>query len=259
MDLASTTAPTRFEPFPSGPSLAEDDWQRLLRQHNLMRPLAKALLLDQIAAAVQLEDEQQQQLVRQFLAGQQVDNEATLQQWLQQQRLSLADLYAMATRAWRLLRYSESRFAAEVESRFLDRKLQLDQITYSLIRVDDVDLARELHQMIKEGEADFPELAPLHSSGPEARSRGVVGPISLAAAHPELMARLRVAQPGQLLDPFCVTDLWLVVRLEQHTPAQLDDAMRQQLLQELLELWLQQQVELLLSGEPLPAIDPIPA
>jgi len=228
---------------------------RMLRQHGLNGALARALVLDQICAAVPLTPDDEQALLREYLARQQVTDEPALQLWLQQRRWTLEDLRAVATRQMRVLRFSEARFGSEVEPRFLDRKLELDQITYSLIRVQDADLARELHQMIKEGEADFPELAPVHSSGPEARSRGVVGPISLAAAHPELMARLRVASEGQLLDPFCVTELWLVVRLERRLPAQLDEEMRVKLLQELFEQWLQQVSEALLRGEPQPVIE----
>lgn len=226
---------------------------RILRQHGLHQSLARALLLDQVCTTVSLTEDEEQGTIREYLARQQIGSDEALQQWLQHHHLSFDDLQAAATRQLRLLRYSETRFGAQVESHFLDRKLELDQITYSLIRVADPDLARELHQMIKEGEADFPELAPLHSSGPEIRSRGVIGPISLAAAHPELMARLRVAEPGELLEPFLVTDLWLVVRLEQRHAAQLDQEMRLRLLQDLFDQWLQQQVDALLRGEPLPA------
>ena len=242
---------------PGLPSLPPALANQVLRRHGLNQALAKALLLDQVCATVTLSDDDERQVIREFLARQQVDNDEALQRWLQARRWNLDDLRAVATRQLRVLRYSQARFGAEVEPRFLDRKLELDQITYSLIRVADGDLARELHQMIKEGEADFSELAPQHSSGPEARSRGVVGPISLAAAHPELMARLRVAETGQLLDPFMVTDLWLVVRLEQRHLAQLDDTMRARLQQELLDQWLQQQSEALLQGQPLPTLEPL--
>jgi parvulin-like peptidyl-prolyl isomerase len=252
----AATSPA-FDPLielcPGLPILPAEAANRLLRQHGLSQALARAVLIDRVCSGVTLTEAEEQAAIREFLARQQVTSDEGLKQWLQQRRWTFDDLQAVATRQLRVLRHSEARFSGEVEPRFLDRKLELDQITYSLIRVADADLALELHQMIKEGEADFPELAPVHSSGPEARSRGVVGPISLAAAHPELMARLRVAEAGQLLEPFRVTDLWLVVRLEQRSPAQLDEAMRQRLLQDLFDQWLQQQADALMQGAPLTA------
>jgi len=256
----ATTEPVTgsvIELCPGKPSLPAQLANQLLRRHGLNQALAKALLLDLVCATVALSDDDERQAIREFLARQQVDSDEALQRWLQARQWSFDDLREVATRQLRVLRYSQARYGSEVEPRFLDRKLELDQITYSLIRVSEEDLARELHQMIKEGEADFAVLAPQHSSGPEARSRGVVGPISLAAAHPELMARLRVAEAGQLLDPFMVTDLWLVVRLEQRHPAKLDEPMRTRLQQELLDQWLQQQSEALLQGHPLPTLEPL--
>ena len=54
-----------------------------------------------------------------------------------------------------LNRFQQLVFNDEVEQHFLSRKLAHDQVTYSLIRVRDGDLAFELHQRLVEGEADF--------------------------------------------------------------------------------------------------------
>ena len=42
--------------------------------------------------------------------------------------------------------------------------------------------------------------------GPEAKTKGVVGPVPLNQAHPALSERLRTSQPGQLLEPFRIDD-----------------------------------------------------
>ena len=61
-----------------------------------------------------------------------------------------------------------------MEQHFLSRKLAHDQVTYSLIRVRDGDLA-ELHQRLLEGEADFATLASRHRKEQNAPSGGTTG------------------------------------------------------------------------------------
>jgi parvulin-like peptidyl-prolyl isomerase len=68
-----------------------------------------------------------------------------------------------------------------------------------------------------------------------------------------------VGQPGQIWPPFPVDRFWIVVRLEEHLPARLDEPTAQRMLEELYEAWLQDRVNLLIAGEPLPALPPLPA
>ena len=80
-----------------------------------------------------------------------------------------------------------------------------------------------------------------------------MGPISLTQAHPDVVHRLRTSQPGQLLPPFFLVDIWLILRLDSWEGARLEDELREELLSELFHDWLQEQALQLLSGaEPAP-------
>lgn len=57
--------------------------------------------------------------------------------------------------------------------------------------------------------------------------------------------KLQTSQPGQLWQPLQLGQHIVIVRLEKFIPAQLDKFMRQRLLRELFEKWLQEQIELL--------------
>jgi parvulin-like peptidyl-prolyl isomerase len=61
-------------------------------------------------------------------------------------------------------------------------------------------------------------------------------------AHPELARRLRTSPPGLLLEPFQIEEWWLVVRVENYTPAVLDDATRMAMAKEIFEEWLQAEI-----------------
>ena len=139
------------------------------------------------------------------------------------------------------------RFAAKAEARFLERKNELDQVVYSLLRLKNSFLARELYLQIEAGESNFADLAKRYAEGPERNTNGIVGPVSLTQAHPLLVEKLRVAQPGILLEPFRISDWWLVVRLERYSPATFTDEASDQMCQEMFDLWVDEETVASLS------------
>ncbi len=251
--LSGVIPPALIAIAPGKPLLSVHDTNRLLRQQGVALALAQAVVLDRVVSSVSLTADEENALMRAYLEGEGVDSKEAMAQWLARKGWSAADLRYFATKSERLRRYSQSRYAHEAEIRFLDRKLDLDQVTYSLLRVSDRDQAEELYCQLREGEAEFAALVAEHAEGKERITRGLIGPIALSAGHPALAERLRVGTPGQLWPPFELGGLWLLVRLEERFPAQLDDAMRARMVDELFQIWFKEQVSLLMAGEePMP-------
>lgn len=241
------------------PVLSVERTNQLLQRHGLNRALAEAVVHESVAAAVTLTPEEEHPLIRAALEPEGVDGEQALVVWLERRRWSFDDLRAWATLAERLRRWQEWRFGAEVEIRFLERKPELDRVTYSLLRVSDGDLAQELYFRLKEDGADFAALVQAFSEGSEKASRGLIGPVAVSAGHPELARRLRVSSCGQLWAPFELAGTWLLIRLEERWPVQLDALMCSRMVKELFDLWVNERIELLLEGEELPPVPQPPA
>ena len=256
--LSGVPDPPCIEIAPGRPWLTLAETNRLLRQQGLSLAVAQAWVLDEIAAVIELSAEEEKALIRQYLESESVKSDKEMGQWLEKKRLSFADLRYFATKGERLRRWQQLRYGEDAELRFLERKLQLDRVVYSMLRVKDQALAEELYQSIKEGEADFPLLAERHSEGSEKTSRGQIGPVSLAAGHPDLASKLRISSPGQLWPPFLVVDVWIVLRFERLLPAQLNEETRGRMIEELFQTWFAERVQLLMQGEPLPALPPLP-
>jgi hypothetical protein len=228
---------------------------RLARQQGLCLAIAQASVYDEICQATALPKRIEQEAMRRFRQQEDLDSEVERKAYLKAKGWTAADLRYFATKGLRLERFQQLVFQGEVELRFLANKLDLDQISYSLIRVTDSDLAFELHQRLLEGEASFEELASAYSEGKERDKGGSIGPVPLNQAHDAVVNKLRVAQPGQLWPPFFLEDIWLILRLDQWQGARLDDDTRAELLDELLNEWIQNRVMQLLDGEtpaPLP-------
>lgn len=184
-----------------------------------------------------------EQSLGRFLAELQLQDPAARQAWCELRGLEEQDLLNLALRPLRWQTWCEQRFEATVETEYLRRKGEFDQVTYSLLRVRDADLAAELHQQIREGEATFADLAGRFSEGPEQRTNGVVGPVPLATPHPSLARLLQISQPGQLWPPKQLEDWWIIVRLDSLTTAQLDGPLRRRLVLDQGEQWLRTRVQ----------------
>ena len=143
--------------------------------------------------------------------------------------------------------FIRERYEAKAETRFLQRKSELDQVVYSLLRLEDRFLAQELYLEIESGESNFADLAKRYAEGPERNTNGIVGPVSLTQAHPILVEKLKIAQPGILLEPFPISDWWLVVRLERYAPATFTDEVSEQMCEEIFKAWIDEETATILS------------
>ena len=186
--------------------------------------------------------EQLKAMLEQWCQQQRIDSPQTLQRWQQQQGLSPEQWQQFVARRWRWLLWCEQNLEAKLNSHYLERKSQLDQVSYSLLRVKDQHLANELHLRIKEGEASFEEIASEYSEGPERQQGGRLGPVPLSQPHPMLAKLLQVSTPGQLWPAKQLEDWWIVVRLEELHCTELTDSLKQRLLFELGDQHLEEQL-----------------
>ena len=246
-----------IELHPGTPSCDVATLNRLARQQELGVAMARALIYDEICQAVPLSQDDGETLIRMYLEQQGVDpnNADAHQTFLQVKGWSSEDLGYISSRWERIERFQNQIFADEVERQFLSRKLAHDQVIYSIIRVRDGDLAFELHQRLLDEGASFADLAGTFSEGAERDSEGICGPVPFDQAHATVVDKLRGCQEGELLEPFFLVDIWLILRLERWQGARLDDAMRSTMLEELFDQWMEQRITTLTEGrtpDPLP-------
>ncbi len=151
--------------------------------------------------------------------------------------------------------FSEHQFGPALEELFLTSSSGRDTIIYSLLRVKDAFLARELWIRIEENEITFAEAAATYGEGPEASSKGVIGPLPIGRLLPvQLGEMLRRLQPGEIAPPQQLGEWIILLRLEKLISARFDEDMRKQLLNEQLEEFLAKRAEQLLDGE---QVDPL--
>jgi PPIC-type PPIASE domain len=160
----------------------------------------------------------------------------------QSRNMSQVQLTKIAERTVKLQQFKQGIWGGKIGSYFLERKSQLDRVVFSVMQIADGSIAQELYFRVQSGETPFAELALKHSQGVEAQAGGKVGPISIANLHPDMARQIGLLQPGQVSPLFIINHAYVFVQLEETIPAQFDDNLRQSLLDELFEKWLQAQI-----------------
>jgi parvulin-like peptidyl-prolyl isomerase len=222
--------------------ITEVEMLPLLVRYRLLPQFLREVILDQAIVAFACTDEDIVAAAKQFYAQQQIKTDSDLQTWLSCNHLTLNQIEEILNRTIRIGKFKQATWEHKLESYFLQRKGKLDRVIYSLIRLKDEQLAQELYFRIQEGEQSLATLAQQYSDGSEAQTGGLIGPTELSKPHPLLAQKLAASQPGQLLPPMRLEDWVVLVRLEKFLPCQLDDAMRQRLLNELFEAWITEQL-----------------
>jgi len=235
------------------------DQLALLRRHNLLLPLVRQQLIAEAVADAPVDEETHANLMASFRKREQLEDPEDWAAYLRDRGMGEADLAWQLELPLRVASHCSEHFLHKAEAHFLERKNQLDQVVYSLLRVKDRFLAQELYLQISGGEAHFADLAAQWAEGPERGTKGIVGPVPLTQAHPALAERLRTTKPGQLMEPFQIADWWLVARLERYEPARFDDAIAQQMTQELFQEWVQEEIAGKIGRMPHPLGESTPA
>ncbi|MEM9483852.1 MAG: peptidylprolyl isomerase [Cyanobacteria bacterium P01_F01_bin.116] len=207
-----------------------------LQQHQLLPRLVQEIVLDQAIESVACDPEE---AYRTFCRQRNLVSEEHQQNWQTQHKLTQEQMYMLALREAKIAKFKEDTWGNQAESYFLERKVKLDRVLYSLIRTKDPSLAQELYFRLNDDGGSFADLARRYSEGQEAQTGGLIGPVELSVPHPMIGRMLSVSQPEQLWSPTPIGEWYVITRLEKFVPAQFDDAMRKRLIEELFKTWLQ--------------------
>ncbi|MBT9317581.1 peptidylprolyl isomerase [Leptothoe spongobia] len=208
-----------------------------LQQHQLLPRLVQEVVLDQSIESVACDPEE---AYKTFCLQRNLVSEQQQQAWQTQHKLTQEQMYMMALRDAKIAKFKEDTWGNQAESYFLERKIKLDRVLYSLIRTKDPSLAQELYFRLNDDGGSFADLARRYSEGQEAQTGGLIGPVELSVPHPMIGRMLSVSQPEQLWSPTPIGEWYVITRLEKFVPAQFDDSMRQRMIDELFKTWLQE-------------------
>ena len=219
-------------------AITAEELASLLVRYQMLPQLVREVLIDSAIAPLNCSPEEHERAIQQFYTVNQLATNQQRKTWLSERGMTVEHLEALVLRQLKINKFKQETWAAKLESYFLKRKAQLDQVTYSLLKTQDAGLAQELYFCIRDDGRSFEEMARRHF--PAAQFQ-VLGPVDVEK-HPLVAQVLQKHQIGQPCSPVWVNNCFIIMRVEQVFPAQLDEAMRQRLLDELFNNWLQEQL-----------------
>jgi hypothetical protein len=191
---------------------------------------------------VEVNQQDAKKIINEYRNREKLTNEADMQNHLRGLGLQASDLVWQLLLPYRIRVFSMEKFSHRAENRFLQRKNSLDKVVYSVLRAPSHGLAHEYYHRIFDGESDFSVLTKELANGPEQHTRGIVGPVPLSQAHPQLAERMRISSVGELISPFQIDKWWIVARVESFLPAAFSDTVKMSMCRELFDLWINEEL-----------------
>ncbi len=222
------------------PSNSSTDLIALMRRSRLLPQLRRELAIEQAITTVVCQTEEVDLARQQFYESNRIADELERQAWLEYYSITQAELDELAVRELKLEKFKQLQWGNQLETVFFKHKAKFDKVLYSILRTSKPEVAQELFFRIQAGEQSFADAARSYAEGPEAQTGGLIGPVEVGQIHPVLAQKLMSSQPGQLHLPVQIDTWFVIVQLEKQFPAQLDQPIRQKLLDGLFENWLQE-------------------
>ena len=214
-----------------------DEFIILLRKNNLLNQFLKNFITNLICSKVNLKIDVQE-INDNFCKKNNLLEEKDLLTFLSLRGIKMEDHKRNLENTEKIKFIANKEFAKNAETEFINSKTSLDQYTYSLISVEESDLAYELYLQIESEEAGFSEIATKYSTESNNKKMGTIGPQSIANVHPLLKKKILTAKKGELLNPFQIDKWWVILRVEDKIEAKLDDLQRSKITLSLFDKWV---------------------
>ncbi|BAZ01084.1 PpiC-type peptidyl-prolyl cis-trans isomerase [Tolypothrix tenuis PCC 7101] len=160
--------------------------------------------------------------------------------WLEEQRINVEEWSQGIKVALLENKLKEYLFGATVDGAYISNRDNYRRVALSQILLTDLATAWKIVQLLREGEASFCALALEHSKGKQSQENGgFVGIRYLVELIPEIAEPLSQAKEGEIIGPVQTKMGYHVLRVEKWFPIELNQGVRQQIMDSLFDAWLQ--------------------
>jgi parvulin-like peptidyl-prolyl isomerase len=163
--------------------------------------------------------------------------------WLQANFLSVDDFEHLVAHSLITEKLAQQLFGDRVEHFFHQNLLDYSGATIYEVVLEDRELAMEIFYSLQEGDLSFADVAYQYIRDPELKRRGgYIGTVGRKQLRPEISAAVFAAKPPQLIKPVVTAVGIHLIQVEEIVQATLDDRLRQRILMDMFDRWLEEQV-----------------
>jgi parvulin-like peptidyl-prolyl isomerase len=160
--------------------------------------------------------------------------------WLQEQRITVEDWSGGIRVELLTKKLKEYLFGDAVDAHYISNRNDYKRVALSQILVSDLPDALKVAHALREENASFCALALESSKGKQSKDNGgFVGVCFIAKLMPEMAKAISDAPEGVAIGPVQTKLGYHIVRVEKWYPAELNESVREEILESLFQTWLQ--------------------
>ena len=185
-----------------------------LEELNILEIFVKEIIIDQVISEISFSNEQISYFLKDFKIKNSIRDINAFEKFLFTNNISKELFTKKLLRSKKIDKFLRENFKSKAKDLFLKNKNIFDKVTYSIIRLTNFQLAKELYLQIEGGEKNINDLAAIYSQGLEKNSKGIIGPVSINQGHPLLKEKILSCVEGDLTEPFKIDRFWVILKLE---------------------------------------------
>ncbi len=164
--------------------------------------------------------------------------------WLQEQRITVEDWSQGIRIALLTKKLKEHLFGDAIDAHYVSNRDDYKRVALSQIIVRDLPDALKVAHALRADNASFCALALEHSKGKQSRENGgFVGICFIAKLLPEIAEAVSKAKEGDVFGPVQTKLGYHIIRIEKLFPTELNESVREEILDSLFQAWLQEQIK----------------
>ena len=144
-----------------------------------------------------------------------ISSSTELYEWLNLYEINYEEWVNLINSDYLWASWCMNKYKHELSTYYQSKKNELDMFFYSVIKVENKDLADELYIRIKEEESSFEEIAYEFSEGNEKYIKGRMGPVMINNVEASISSLLKVGSINQLWQPKKINGFWYILRLDK--------------------------------------------
>lgn len=167
---------------------------------------------------------------------------AETEAWLEKQRIDVDDWSQGIKERLLEKKLKEHLFGLAVDSHYITNRDNYRRVALSQILVTELSEALKIAKAIREEQASFCALALEHSKGKQSQSNGGFAGIRfLVELMQEIALAIASSQEGEVIGPIHTKIGYHVLRVEKWFPPELNESVREQILETMFQAWLKEQ------------------
>lgn len=224
----------------------------LVRKQGSVPKLVQEWVLDQTLVDTLLPESQQASLLQDFRNEHGLESDEAFHDFLINRHIDQTLLLQMINRPHQVILYREERWGPATNSLYLQKKDQFDMVRYRRLQSSNSDVMQEIYFRLKDREESWESLARQFPGAPP-DATALTGPVAVAEVERPILELLRQLEPGRVGRPLQLNEQVVVVALEEFIPSALNQTIRDTLLRQAFEEWLQAECNRILNNISFPA------